>query len=57
MFRFFADNWGTITAGMAVTGLVAVAVAKMVRDKRKGKTACCECGCEGCAKASACHTK
>jgi len=48
MFDWILKNLGTIVIGLAVTGIVAVIVAKIVRDKRKGKCTGCNCGCSEC---------
>ena len=47
MFDWIIQNIGTIVIGLVVAGIVAAAVAKVARDKRKGKCAGCNCGC-GC---------
>ncbi len=57
MLSFFAENGGTILVGLVVLGIVAAIVTKMVRDKRKGKSVACSCGCEGCPAAASCHSK
>ncbi|MDR1094132.1 MAG: FeoB-associated Cys-rich membrane protein [Clostridiales bacterium] len=49
MFAWIAQNWGTLLIGLAVAGLVAFAVAKLARDRKKGKSSC-GCNCEHCPK-------
>ena len=56
MLDFFAENYGTIIAALAVAGIVAASVITMIRNKKKGKSSC-GCGCEGCAMKSQCHSK
>ena len=44
MISWLAANWGNILVILIVTGLLALAVFTMVRDKKKGKSSC-GCGC------------
>jgi hypothetical protein len=53
MLAVLTENLGTILVGLVVFGILAAVVAKLIRDKRKGKCVGCDCGCGG----SACHTK
>ena len=53
MISWLAANWGNILVILIVTGLLALAVFAMVRDKKKGKSSC-GCGCAGCALADKC---
>ena len=39
---------GTIVAGMIVVGLVALAVRRMVKDKKNGKSLHCGGDCKHC---------
>ena len=49
-------NIGTIIVALAVFGIVAAIVIKMIADKRDGKHSCsCGCGCESCALSGKCH--
>jgi hypothetical protein len=48
MIGFFAENLGTIVVGLAVAGIVAAIVMKMIRDKKKGKCIGCDGGCGNC---------
>ena len=52
MPAFITDNIGTIIIGIVVAGIVAAIIVKLVRDKRKGKCAGCDCDCNGCHGAS-----
>ncbi|MDR0381347.1 MAG: FeoB-associated Cys-rich membrane protein [Oscillospiraceae bacterium] len=45
MLTFLSENLGTIFVGLVVFAILAAIVAKMVRDKRKGKCVGCDCGC------------
>jgi hypothetical protein len=51
MPEFIAANAGTIITALVVLGVAAAIVCKLVRDKRKGKCAGCNCGCGGCSEA------
>jgi hypothetical protein len=48
MFKFLADNLGTIIVGAVVLAVVVFAIVRTVRRSRRG--AGCGCGCEGCEK-------
>ncbi|MDR0615249.1 MAG: FeoB-associated Cys-rich membrane protein [Synergistaceae bacterium] len=48
MFVFLAENIGTILVGMAVFGIVSAIIAKMIRDKRNGKSIICGSDCSSC---------
>lgn len=56
MFAFFAENISTIIIAVIVIGILAFIIAKMIKDKKKGKTSC-GCGCENCAASEICHKK
>jgi hypothetical protein len=43
---------GTLIVGLIVAGIVAAIIVKIVRDKRKGGCATCDCGCPNCAMGS-----
>ncbi|MDR1156903.1 MAG: FeoB-associated Cys-rich membrane protein [Oscillospiraceae bacterium] len=45
MLTVLAENLGTILVGLVVLGILAAIVAKLIRDKRKGKCVGCDCGC------------
>ena len=49
------NNLGTIVVGLAVAGMLAAIVAKIVRDKRKGR--CAGCDCANCLHTSSCNTQ
>jgi hypothetical protein len=53
---FISENIGTIVVGLAILGIVAAIVVKMVKDKKKGKHIGCDCGsCSGCSEAKDCR--
>lgn len=54
MFKWIAENWATLICGAAVIALVSLAVIKLVRDKKKGKSSC-GCGCANCPMSGSCH--
>lgn len=56
MFAFFSENISTIIIAVIVIGILAFIIAKMIKDKKKGKTSC-GCGCENCAASEICHKK
>lgn len=54
-----AGNWNlpTVLLALALAGLVAAIVRKMIRDRRAGKGACSSCGsCSACG-CTACPCK
>lgn len=54
MLQGIAENAGTIAVSLALIGVVAGIVAKLRRDRKKGKSSCgCDCGC--CPMAGSCH--
>lgn len=56
MLNWLAGNWGSLVAGLAIVSVVAMAVRKMILDKKQHKSAC-GCSCEGCPSAGLCHPK
>lgn len=56
MLSWLSANWGSLVAGMTILAVVALAVRKIIRDKKQHKTAC-GCSCEGCPSAGMCHPK
>ena len=58
MLDFLKENLSTIIIGLIILAVVVGIVAKMIKDKKKGKTSCnCGCGCENCPSSSICHEK
>ncbi len=56
MLEFLAANWQTLAVGGVLLLIIALAVVKLVRDRKRGKSSC-SCGCEGCANAEFCHSR
>ncbi|GHV26479.1 hypothetical protein FACS18948_2230 [Clostridia bacterium] len=55
MFEYIGQNLGTIAVGLIVAGIVAAIIAKLVRDKKKGKHIGCDCDCGECSLKGGCH--
>ena len=56
MFHWIIDNIATIAVALIVAGAVAAVIAKMLCDRKKGKSACsCGSACSGCAMKGMCH--
>lgn len=54
MLDFFANNWGTLLAGVITLAVVSLIIVKLIRDKKKGKKSCgCDCG--SCSASAVCH--
>ncbi len=56
MIDWLIANIGTISVGFVVLAVVALVIVLMVRDKKKGRSSTCGCGCESCALAGKCHS-
>ena len=56
LISWLIANIGTILVGMVVLAVVALVIAMMVRNKKKGKSSTCGCGCSSCAMAGKCHS-
>lgn len=54
--KFITDNIGNIAVIAVLAAVVALIIAGMVKNKKKGKSSC-GCGCEGCALKDSCHNK
>ena len=54
MGSFLQAYGGTILVGLAVLAIVAAAVVKVYRDRRKGQRSC-GCGGAHCASSGICH--
>ena len=55
MAEFLQVNSGTIAVGLVVLFVLAAAVLKMRKDKKKGSS-CCG-GCAGCPSQGMCHSE
>lgn len=47
-------NIGTIVVAVILAIVVTAVIAKMVKNKKQGKSSC-GCGCENCAMKGECH--
>ena len=56
MSAWIAANLGNIIVLAILAVIVAAAVFKLVRDKKKGKSSC-GCGCENCGMSESCNTR
>lgn len=54
MINFIIDNLGTIIVSAILASAVVLAIRKLYKDKKAGKSAC-GCKCAGCPNASMCH--
>lgn len=54
MLEFITNYGGSIAVGATVLAIIALAVVKLVKDRRAGKSSCgCDCGSCACG----CHAK
>ena len=54
MLQGIAENAGTIVVSLALIGIVVLIIARLRKDKRRGKCSCGgNCGC--CPMAGSCH--
>ena len=51
------QNLGTVIIGLAVACIIAAVIAKIVRDKKKGKCVGCDCANGKCPNQSSCGIK
>lgn len=56
MLNWLAENIGTIIISAALIAVVAAVIIGMLRDRKKGKSAC-GCGCSHCAMSGSCHSQ
>lgn len=54
MISWITSNIGTIAAAVILVAIIAVASIIVIRDKKKGRSAC-GCNCEHCAMGCSCH--
>ncbi len=58
MLDWLISNIATIVVSAILLLIVGLIIAKMVKDKKAGKSSChCGCGCEGCALSDKCKVK
>lgn len=55
MKAFLMANGGTILVCVVLLVMVGLAIAALLRNKRKGKTAC-GCSCGGCPMSGSCQS-
>lgn len=56
MLAWLKDNIATIIICAALIAVIAAIIVSMVRNKKKGKSAC-GCGCADCPMGGSCHPK
>ncbi len=54
MLSWLQANLGTILVVLVLAAIVALAIAKLCKNKRAGETSC-GCGCANCALHDKCH--
>jgi hypothetical protein len=56
MLAWIGENIATIIISAVLVAIVAAVIVGMVRNRKKGKSAC-GCGCSHCLMNGACHPK
>lgn len=56
MLAWICGNISTIVVCVVLLAVVALIIAGMVREKKKGKSSC-GCGCANCPMSGSCHQK
>lgn len=56
MLAWLKDNIAAIIICAALIAVIAAIIAGMVKNKKKGKSAC-GCGCADCPMGGSCHPK
>ena len=56
MITWLIENTATIIICAVLIAVVAAIIIGMIKNKKKGKSAC-GCGCADCPMRSACHTQ
>ncbi|MBQ6425580.1 MAG: FeoB-associated Cys-rich membrane protein [Clostridia bacterium] len=51
---WLANNLGTIIVALILIAVISLAVARLVKNRRSGKSSC-GCNCAHCAMAESCH--
>ena len=54
MMTWIMENLGTVLVSAGLLLIVALVIVKLIRDRKKGKTACGS-GCAHCAMSGSCH--
>ena len=57
MLKIILENWSTILVCAILIGIISLIIVKLIRDKRRGKTLGCDCGCNECHYSKNCQTK
>ena len=52
--QWLSENWGTVLVALALLGIVALIVRRLILDKRQGRSTC-GCNCANCPMGGACH--
>ncbi|MBP5246229.1 MAG: FeoB-associated Cys-rich membrane protein [Clostridia bacterium] len=56
MISWIINNLSTIIISLILLSVVSVIVAKLLKDKKRGKSACSyTCGCASCPMSASCH--
>lgn len=56
MIQWLSAHSGDIIVIFVLAVIVGAIIGKMIRDKKKGKTAC-GCNCQGCSMCGSCHAE
>ena len=54
MIEWLSNNYPTIIICAVLVAVIALIIVKMVKDKKKGKSAC-GCKCASCPMGGSCH--
>ncbi len=54
MLEWLGSNYPTLIICAALAAVIALIVVKMVKDRKKGKSAC-GCSCTSCPMGGSCH--
>lgn len=55
MLTWLIDNLATVIITLVLIGIVAMIIANLVKNRKKGKSSC-GCGCANCAMSGVCHS-
>ena len=56
MFNWLMQNIATILISIALMAVTALIIARLVRQKKQGKS-CCGCNCANCAMRGSCYSQ
>jgi len=54
MLEWIKGNFPTIFTAAVITALIVLAMIKLIKDKKTGKSSC-GCCCDRCSSANICH--